>query len=47
MVTAGKSKQEIYRRARELGIRTMTDDAAKKIRAGITTAEEAIRVTAA
>ena len=47
MVTAGKSKQEIYRRARELGIRTMADDAAKKIRAGITTAEEAIRVTAA
>ena len=47
MVTAGKSKQEIYRRARELGIRTMVDDAAKKIRAGITTAEEAIRVTAA
>ena len=47
MITAGKSKQEIYRRARELGIRTMTDDAAKKIRAGITTAEEAIRVTAA
>ena len=47
MVTAGKSKQEIYWRARELGIRTMADDAAKKIRAGITTAEEAIRVTAA
>ena len=47
MVTAGKSKQEIYRRARELGIRTMADDAAKKIRAGITTAEEAIRVTTA
>ena len=47
MVTAGKSKHEIYRRARELGIRTMADDAAKKIRAGITTAEEAIRVTAA
>ena len=47
MVTAGKSKQEIYRRARELGIRTMADDAAKKIRAGITTAEEAIRVTMA
>ena len=47
MVTAGKSKQEIYRRTRELGIRTMADDAAKKIRAGITTAEEAIRVTAA
>ena len=47
MVTAGKSKQEIYRRARELGIRIMADDAAKKIRAGITTAEEAIRVTAA
>lgn len=47
MVTVGKSKQEIYRRARELGIRTMADDAAKKIRAGITTAEEAIRVTAA
>ena len=47
MVTAGKSKQEIYRRARELGIRTMADDAAKKIRAGITTAEEEIRVTAA
>lgn len=47
MITAGKSKQEIYRRARELGIRTMADDAAKKIRAGITTAEEAIRVTAA
>ena len=47
MVTAGKSKQEIYRRARKLGIRTMADDAAKKIRAGITTAEEAIRVTAA
>ena len=47
MVTAGKSKQEIYRRARELGIRTMADDAAKKIRVGITTAEEAIRVTAA
>lgn len=47
MVTAGKSKQEIYRRAQELGIRSMADDAAKKIRAGITTAEEAIRVTAA
>ena len=47
MVTAGKSKQEIYRRARELGLRTMADDAAKKLRAGITTAEEAIRVTAA
>ena len=47
MVSAGASRQTIYRRAHEKGIHTMAEDAAKKIRAGITTVEEAIRVTMA
>ena len=47
MVASGATRQAIARRARELGIHSMTDDAAQKIRAGITTCEEAIRVTAA
>ena len=47
MVTAGRTRLDIARRARELGMRSMADDAVRKIRAGITTVEEAVRVTMA
>lgn len=45
MVTKGESMQTLYRRAKAQGLHTMRDDAAEKIKAGITTAEEALRVT--
>lgn len=45
MVTHGEPMQTVYRRALETGFRPMRTDAAEKIRAGLTTAEEAIRVT--
>lgn len=45
MVTKGEPMQTLYRRAKAQGLHTMRDDAAEKIKAGITTAEEALRVT--
>lgn len=45
MVTKGASMQELYRCARHRGLHTMREDAAEKIRAGLTTPEEALRVT--
>lgn len=47
MVTKGESMQAVYRRALEEGLHTMRQDAAQKIRAGVTTCEEALRVTMA
>lgn len=47
MVTKGESMQAVYCRALEEGLHTMRQDAAQKIRAGVTTCEEALRVTMA
>lgn len=47
MVTKGEPMQALYKEALEDGFHTMRDDAAKKIVAGITTCEEALRVTMA
>lgn len=47
MVLKGESMQTVYRRALENGLHTMRRDAADKIRAGLTTCEEALRVTMA
>lgn len=47
MVSRGESMQAVYRRALEEGLHTMRQDAAQKIRAGMTTCEEALRVTMA
>lgn len=47
MVTKGEPMQAVCKKALEDGFHTMRDDAAKKIRAGITTCEEALRVTMA
>jgi len=41
------SSPELRKRARELGMRTMREDGIRKINAGITSAEEVIRVTMA
>ena len=45
MVLKGESMQTVYRHALENGLHTMRRDAADKIRAGLTTCEEALRVT--
>ena len=47
MVLKGESMQTVYRHALENGLHTMRRDAADKIRAGLTTCEEALRVTMA
>ena len=47
MVLKGESMQTVYRHALENGLHTMLRDAADKIRAGLTTCEEALRVTMA
>ena len=47
MVMKGESMQTVYRHALENGLHTMRRDAADKIRAGLTTCEEALRVTMA
>lgn len=47
MVLKGESMQTVYRRALENGLHTMRRDAADKICAGLTTCEEALRVTMA
>lgn len=47
MVLKGESMQTVYRRALENGLHTMRRDSADKIRAGLTTCEEALRVTMA
>ena len=45
MVTAKKSANEIQKKALSLGVRTLYEDGIEKIKQGITTAEEVLRVT--
>lgn len=45
MVTHGQPMQALYQEAAKHGQKTMLNDAAEKIKAGITTVEEARRVT--
>jgi len=45
MVTARASANEIKKKALSLGMRTLYDDGMEKVKSGITTAEEVLRVT--
>ncbi len=45
MVTAKRSANEIKKKALEQGMRVLRDDGMEKVKSGITTAEEALRVT--
>lgn len=44
MVASGRSEEEIRKSASDLGMTTMSDDGFKKVRAGLTTLEEVLRV---
>ncbi|OGQ98938.1 MAG: type II secretion system protein E [Deltaproteobacteria bacterium RIFOXYD12_FULL_55_16] len=46
-ISAGSSETEIRQTAREEGMTTLKDDAWRKVKSGITTPEEALRVTGA
>lgn len=45
MVTAKQSAGEIKKKAREAGMRTLFDDGLEKVKSGLTTVEELLRVT--
>jgi type IV pilus assembly protein PilB len=45
MVLSGVTERELARKAQEKGMRTLRENALRKVRAGITTIEEAYRVT--
>jgi type II secretory ATPase GspE/PulE/Tfp pilus assembly ATPase PilB-like protein len=45
MVTAKRSANEIKKKALEQGMRVLRDDGMEKVKSGVTTAEEVLRVT--
>lgn len=45
MITENLTTVQLRRRARELGMRTLREDGVRKMLAGITSAQEVIRVT--
>lgn len=47
LIMKGASGEELRQRAREMGMRTLREDGVEKVKAGITTIEEILRVTTA